>query len=135
MLPESKAIKVLELLMDWLLGDSISFRQLDVFRQKLQVETETMARLLGVSPGTYKGWRASKTVPFKRDRMHGVVSSYLPVGSASQTGQKKAVRGGLARSLCGFEVRPRHMVLTPSRTTPKNVLLTWDLAPHLYMPL
>lgn len=115
-------------LADWILDDSVSFTKLDSFRTQLALDVDGFARLLGVSPATYKSWRRTRTVTSGwRDSGHDSVVRQNP--------RNEAELRGLARSLSGVEVRPRHMVIAPSRTTPKNVYLTWDNAPHLYMPV
>jgi DNA-binding transcriptional regulator YiaG len=119
---------VMAALANWLLEDSVSFTKLDSFRRQLMLEVDGFARLLGVTPDTYKTWRRTRNVPPRyRDSTHALV--------VRQTPRNEAELRGLARALSGVEVRPRFRIVAPSRTTPRNVSMTWSMAPHLYMPL
>ena len=50
--------KVLARLADWLLDESVSFRKLDGFRQRLGLDHDSFASaVLGITPAAFADWR------------------------------------------------------------------------------
>jgi DNA-binding transcriptional regulator YiaG len=72
-----RQLRELDRLADWLLDESVSFRKLDEFRQRLRLEESSFAKLLGASERTYRTWRRDGRVPLRRrDFMHEEVLGY-----------------------------------------------------------
>ena len=62
-------------LAEWLLEESVSYRQLNEFRQALRLSEDSFAALLGIAPATLAWWRSERRVPLgNRDAFHGKVA-------------------------------------------------------------
>ena len=98
-MPKQKIDQILENLADWLLEDSVSFRQLDSYRRKLKMDSDQFADLLGIHPVTYSKYRRTKEVKLgtNREKMHEMVLGYQCATRASQNTRFKLEFEGLEK--------------------------------------
>jgi len=105
-----KIVAVLDELADFLMTDSVSIRKLKGFRDRLKLDDDSFASLLGIKTTTLQAWNRRSAVPRQgREKLNRKVVEALKsvmgganiraVSLASNRGQKTALNPGFEGSL------------------------------------